>query len=242
MSIAENFEIIADAVYDKGRQDEWSKFWDVYQRNGNRTNYGEAFGAYSDQGQSYWDDTIYRPKYDMHISSLDRAYRGSKITDLKAIHESTGVEFDTSNCTKWHFAFAVSELTHLPVLSCISATDIYYSFYGANKLHTIDKIILNDKGNTLFSSTFNGCTQFQNIAFEGAIGNSISFSSCSLLSTASIVNIFEHLVNSSAVTLTLKTTAKENMSFPYTSPQTNVTYNSWDELVATKPACTISLV
>ena len=47
MSIAEKFEVIADAVYEKGKQDERSDFWDIYQKNGAQvSNYTYAF-AYS---------------------------------------------------------------------------------------------------------------------------------------------------------------------------------------------------
>ena len=225
MSIAEKFEVIADSVYDKGKQDEWSDFWDVYQKEGIRTNYGGAFGIYTSDHVTYWNDEIYKPKYDMKPKILDRAYRGAKITDFKAIHESLRTMFDTSECTNFAFAFADSTITHIPELSCVSAYDLNYSFSVASKLHTIDKIIVKDNGTNVFTSTFNKAYALENVRFEGAIGNSISFSDCSLLSADSLVDIIKHLVdfsgtpNAGTRILSIHATAWENLNGTYTTPE-----------------------
>ena len=47
MSIAEKLNAVAEnekKVYDAGKQAEYNDFWDVYQQNGKRTNYNQAFG------------------------------------------------------------------------------------------------------------------------------------------------------------------------------------------------------
>lgn len=83
MSIAEKFEVIADAVYEKGKQDEQSDFWDIYQNNGAQvSNYAYAF-AYS-----HWNDEIYNPKYNFRVTySAASMYYSSKITDTKVEHD-----------------------------------------------------------------------------------------------------------------------------------------------------------
>ena len=57
MSIAEKFEVIADAVYDKGKKDEYDAFWDVFQQNGTLTFYGYAFSGHG------WNKDNFKPKY-----------------------------------------------------------------------------------------------------------------------------------------------------------------------------------
>ena len=56
MSIAEKFEVIADAVYEKGKKDEHDKLWDAFQDNGTRTYYTNGF-----QGNQGWDKNNFYP-------------------------------------------------------------------------------------------------------------------------------------------------------------------------------------
>ena len=220
MSIAEKFEVIADAVYDKGRQDEWSDFWDVYQVEGKRTHYGSAFGVYTTSHSTYWNDQIYKPKYDIRPSNMDRMYQGCKITDLATIHYQLGITLDTSNCTNFSSAFANStSLVHSPEISAIKCASTSFNnvFAGCRSLVTIDKIILPETGNIQFSTTFNNCIVLENITFEGAIGNNISFADCSLLSAESLISIIKHLVQnpdasaSERKTLSIHPTAFERL-------------------------------
>lgn len=221
MSIAEKFEVIADAVYEKGKQAEYDRFWDAFQQNGQLTSYVYGFAG---QG---WKDDIFKPKYPI-------------ITN--ASPNRTNAMFYYSNLTEimtpLYFYDTTANSTFYQMTKCVRIGDDSGGGIWVTKDRT-------------FTTNFTGCKVLEEIRFldynekgeyvPSKIGNSIDFKESPLLSTASIVNIVEHLVNSSTVTLTINSTAKGNMSFPYTSPQTNVTYNSWDELVATKPDCTISL-
>ena len=222
MSIAEKFEVIADAVYDKGKQDEYDRFWDAFQDNGNRDFYSYGFSGHG------WTNENFKPKYPIITSANPNRTN-----------------------TMFQYAYNLTEIM----------TPLYFYDTTSNSTFVNCKNLIkigDDTGggiwitrNRTYASNFSGCSNLEEIRFidynekgeyvPSEIGNSIDFKDCPL-STASIVNIIEHLVNSSTVTLTLKATAKNNMSFPYTSPQSNTTYNSWDELVATKPDCTISLV
>ena len=224
MSISEKLITIAEnepKIYDKGKQDEYDAFWDTFQDYGERKFYSQGFAGYG------WTKDNLKPKYPI-------------VTDR------------VTNRTNGMFAFA-EKLTEIMIPLYFYDTTSSETFYYCTKLVKIGDDtgggLWVTKGRT-FNSNFGGCSKLEEIRFldynekgeyvPSEIGNSINFKNCPL-STASIVNIIEHLVNSSTVTLTLKTSAKENMSFPYTSPQSNTTYNSWDELVATKPDCTISL-
>lgn len=58
MSIADKLNTIAEneqKVYEAGKQTEYDRFWDTFQRNGARTNYWGAF--------AYWKDEIFAPTY-----------------------------------------------------------------------------------------------------------------------------------------------------------------------------------
>ena len=226
---------------DEGKQAQHDVFWDALQRNGKNVNYSNTFAG-------SWVPSMFYPKYDMNVTRSDYMFSvfannnyWSEPLDLVERLNECDVILDTTNSSNLNQMFSYAKISHIGVLNCTSANGLPSTFHSAPVLVTIDKIVLKDDGSQTFSSTFTGCTGLENIVFEGVIGNSIDFKSCPL-STASIVSIIEHLTDSKSATITLNASAKDNMKFPYTSPQTNATYNSWDELIATKSAWTISLV
>lgn len=83
MSIAEKLQTIAEnesKVFEAGKKAEYDRFWDVFQDNGNRRLYAQAFT------QLGWKDEIYNPKYDIigEIYGLDGTFsNASRITDTK---------------------------------------------------------------------------------------------------------------------------------------------------------------
>jgi hypothetical protein len=80
MSLAEKFEVIADAVYEKGKNDDKSDFWDVFQNKGiQMANYQYAF-AYG-----HFSDENYNPKHKINpsYSCSNMFYSATKITDTK---------------------------------------------------------------------------------------------------------------------------------------------------------------
>ena len=80
MSISSLFEVIADKVYKKGKLDNQSDFWNVFQNNGGGiANYQYAF-AYG-----HWSDANYNPKYTIvaTYSVSYMYYRATLITDTK---------------------------------------------------------------------------------------------------------------------------------------------------------------
>lgn len=178
MSIAEKFEVIADAVYEKGeiigyengrnegleegyadgiangREQELSAFWDTYQRNGASTSYAYAF--YS----SRWRDKIYNPKYDIIANNSNSVFNQSYVTDTLVDIDITAAGGNTSGMFQY------------------------------SKLEKIRKLIVNE--NTGYSNCFTSCTKLNEINFAGTIGRSISFADCPL-SVKSMKNVIEHL-------------------------------------------------
>lgn len=235
---AQNFPDKVNEVYDKGKYDEWSEVWDSIQQNGARKNYNYMFRSQS------WNDTSFKPKYDIKPSSCNAMFARAAINDLESCLakggiNGEGVALDLSNSTDVAELFGTSDITVAPELN-FSKSNPASVFYNCTKLHTVRKFIINKS--RAYSYTFYYCTALTNIKFEGEIGKTISFQ-YSPLNTASIVSIVECLASDvTGQTLTLKQTAVNAMSFPFTSEQSGITYNSWDELIANKTNWTFSLV
>ena len=90
-----------EAKYHKswGMQTEYDRFWDGYQENGNRVNYGDAF--------AYWNDEVFNPKYPLNNLTLCyrmfanfNTYSGRPIVDLVELCERKGIDLDFSNALR----------------------------------------------------------------------------------------------------------------------------------------------
>lgn len=82
MSVAEKLLAIAEnepKIFEAGRKTEYDRFWDAYQQNGNRKEYGYAFA-----GQA-WNDEAYNPKYPINATVNSNALfvNNPWITDTK---------------------------------------------------------------------------------------------------------------------------------------------------------------
>ena len=222
-------------VYDKGRQDEWSDFWDGFQNYGKRTKYGQGFYAYNNG--CLWNDNMFKPKYDIiMVGSATEAFRGAQITDLKGILDRQGVVLDTSQVTSARFMFqSCANITHLPEINGANFTsdnsDTIFSY--ASKLHTVDKFVVRADGTLNMNNDFYACSALENIRFGGVIGRDISFA-YSPLSIDSMKDVITHLADYSAqntgvYTLTLKDECKSALEAEgATSPNGNL----WTEYVA----------
>lgn len=178
-------------AFEEGKQVVYDQFWDVYQRNGKRGYYQFAF---ANEG---WDDTTFKPKYDIILAagySGQNLFWGSKISNIAESLEKLGVRLDTTLCGHMESMFNSSLTERIPELYCTHATDygygLNYTFSNA-KAKTIDKLIV--PKNLTYPYTFNGCTNLENITFEGTIGNSISFANSPLLTEKSVQSILDHL-------------------------------------------------
>ena len=244
MSIAEKFEVIADAVYEKGKKDEYDKFWDAFQKYGNRTIYMQ----YSFAGYGFNTYNLY-PKYDIKpngsCDSLFYAWENISANErfsLKQRLEECGVVLDTSKATSFINTFAYNmAFTEVPTTDLTSAKTVSGLFahnYGV--LKTIEKLVVNE--NTPMGGWFVNSPGVENITIEGTIGKSgFNISPCTKLSGQSIVSIIEALSDTtSGLTVTLSQTAVDNMAFPIVGNKG--TYNSWTDLEQSRTNWTISLV
>ena len=258
MSIAENFEIIADEVYEKGKKDEYDKFWDAFQNAENgvpkRTNYNYAF-----QNGGFNFDNFY-PKYDIvpvgaYGTQMFYNWKvavGKYVGSLSQRFKECGVILDTSQCTNLGLCFAYGGFTEIPTIDLSNLTQASGQIfaYNYNYLKTIEKIIISE--NTVISANwFTEDTGLENLTIEGTIGKSgFNVSACTKLSGASIVSIIEALsTTTSGLTVTLSQTAVNNMKFTDYDDEgveclhgNEGTYYSWSQLEQSRTNWTISLV
>ena len=215
-----------------GMQAAYDNFWDNIQQNGNRTNYKYMFAGEA------WDDTTFKPKYNITCYWAERLFQVSKITDLKGILEARGLTIDFRNAAKnnnMSMAFSSGNLTRLPVIDLsLLPNSNGYTFYGAESLVSIDKVILKSDSLQILNetNTFQNCTSLTDIVIEGKIWRSLSFQWCPL-SRASLESIMAALTDTVelAQVLTLNKAAVEAA----------FTTEEWETLVASKPNWTISL-
>lgn len=206
MSIAEKFEVIADAVYDKGKQAEYDKFWDEFQQNGNRDFYSYGFSGHG------WTNENFKPKYPI-------------ITSANPNRTNTMFQYAnklTEIMSPLYFYDTTSNSTFVNCQNLIKIGDDSGGGIWTTR-------------NRTFTSNFTGCSKLEEIRFidynekgeyvPSEIGNSIDFSPCSLLSAESQVNIIKHLVDFSGTSdegtriLSIHPTAFERLNVTYSTPE-----------------------
>lgn len=256
MSIGTKFELIADAVYEKGKQTALDLVWEGQQQGGSRKDYSNAFKS------GFFTDKTFCPKYDMRptkasymfaYQGYDNHEAGKYISDLSARLDEAGVVLDTSQCTDLNYMFYVANyMTHIPTISFESAVGTIQAFCtNANRIGTIDCLIFKEDGSNVFTidswgAPFNGCIALKNISIQGKIGCTISFAQ-SPLTKASIVSdegtgILNCLSDTaSGKTLTLKKTAVQKAFETSEGANDGNTSEEWLTLVASKLNWTITL-
>ncbi len=224
-----------------GRKSQYDEMWDIIQDNGERTDYSSAF-AYAN-----WDDTNFKPKYDIKPTNAPSMFRGSKglrITDLEAALERAGVVLDTSQSVNLNNAFAGYSLTVVPAIdmrSCTNTSNANINIQPA--MITIRKLIVSE--NTPLAPTgFRFATNLVNLIIEGVIGqNGFDVQYSTKLSKASIVSIINALsATTSGLTVTLSLKAV-NKAFETSEGAADGRYSAeWGGRIMNKSNWTISLV
>ena len=177
-----------DQGYADGKQDEYDRFWDVYQDNGNRTDYRCAFGGFG------WTDETFRPKHKIQPVQANNMFFYCQTTDMKKTLADCGVTLDLSKCTEFTHWFSYCASSTLGVVDTTSAVNLQYLFAQRNYLVSIDCVILrNDGSQTGLSTAFQELRELENVHFEGEFGESVSFARSSKLSMESVDDIIAHL-------------------------------------------------
>ena len=204
----QDFETKIDTVYQKGKQDSNSDFWDdVFTPNGTpRTKYDYLFA------NSFWNDALWEtiPKsYTMKPVSywgkgFQSVFTNSVLKNpFKTSLNPTGkITLNTAEVTNCNYAFSGSSIEHLPTIDASCDTGgLYYMCYGAKKLISIDKLVLRATGSNTFVQTLTDCVALTNIVIEGSIGqDGFNVSSCTKLTHDSLLSIINALKDYSGTT------------------------------------------
>lgn len=192
----------------EGKQEEYDRLWDALQYNGERTDYTYAFLNPS-SAQQVWTADHFKPKYSMHPTNLQNAFRYwvDGEVDFGALFTDRGLEFDTSNCVSFLQTWQDSNgIVRMPVIDTSKATNLSRAFAMRN-LVTFEKFIPpKTKLQYGINTAFNGCYALENIVVEGDILQDINFSYSSKLTHDSLLSILRALVNNTegaALTCTL---------------------------------------
>ena len=200
MSIAEKLTVAADnqkKVYEAGKQAEYNTFWDLYQQNGNRTDYQNGFC-----GEGWMEET-YKPKYDIFTTNSYMLFRRTGIKDLGAAIHNSGKRVVTSH-TYLQFTFQQSQ--NLESIDGIEfTTPLTYvsgAFSYCNKLKKIQTLPISEDATTL---DFTNIPLLEDISFSGVIPVNISFAQSGKLTGASVQSVIDclkDLTGATAQTLT----------------------------------------
>lgn len=174
-----------DVGVEDGKKAEHDAFWDAYQQNGNRTDYGNGFGG------SGWNDETFSPKYNIVVANAYMLFRACAISNLASILERCGVTI-TLNVNNMNQAFNSTALTHIGGISFTQAfSTIDNVFAYSSKLVEIATTIPVDNCNIGYG--FASCTALEEVRFSGTIAQMAYFANSSNLSADSVQSIIDAL-------------------------------------------------
>lgn len=229
--IAENEQAVFEAGKAEGAKEEYDRFWDVYQENGNRTNYENAFYNKA----KCWTKETLKPKYNLNNikSAQYMFYAINFITNLDEWASDNGITIDFEKADNISYAFCLSSIVSVGVINISNCLYASCLFQYCSGLKTIGKLILSGTISTTFPHAFDRCPALENITIEGTIGNDISFSDSALLTKSSITSVINALSD---------TEVGKTATFSQVAKESAFTAEEWATLIGTKPNWTISLV
>ena len=194
MNFLTDGEITVDYYSSFGMNEEWNRFWDSYQDYGKRKGYGTAFS----EG---WNETIFKPKYDIKPEVATNIFYGSNFGNLEKILSDCGVVLDLSKCANLTYGFGFSTITHIPVVNLSKCTNTSYLFANfsesstsawRSQLKSVRKIISSET--TVFANNaFNNCRHLEHCIFDGTIASDINLQWSPKLDLESLISLFSCL-------------------------------------------------
>lgn len=205
-----------------GKQEIQDEFWEMYQKNGTRTDYVQAFTTFNDK--------LFKPKYNIVPDNANQMFSSTKITNLKKILSDAGVVLDTSKARYLTQMFQYSEITHIPTIDATTASLLSATFQLSRQLVEIEKVIV--KESHTFPNAFTFLDALEEIRFEGIIASDIDFKHSSKLSKASIESIISCMsATVSGKTLTLKKAAVNKAFETSTGANDGSSSTEWNLLI-----------
>lgn len=174
MSIGEKFEVIADEVYEVGKQDMNEAWWRAISNNYTRTDWNYAFQQANIRNIEPPQGTI-TVKNDAY-----RMFQSCKT------NESIPTCFDCSGVTGVTHAFRWSSIKVFVDLKIPALSKYQGTWQECGNLETIEIIRCHE--NTVLDATFSALKNLKDVTFEGVIGQNISFSASPLLSKETLLS------------------------------------------------------
>lgn len=191
-------------AYQEGMEGERSRFWDVFQENGNRRNYQNAF--------QYWPDENFKPKYDIVCGSdyAPAVFRYSQLTDVKSMLLAQDVTITVEGTGLTQFAMYATMLTHLPEVGNSSITTMANAFVECRKLQSIDRLVLSNTSACNCNSAFKECNALTDITFSENISPTGLDLQWSPLTHDSLMSLINALADKTGVSGTWSITLGED--------------------------------
>lgn len=211
----------------EGAREEYDRFWDVYQENGNMTYYAYAFAGVG------WTQSVFKPKYNIEPVTPTSMFSSSRIVDIRP--QTIGVDVDFSKCTSFYYLCSNSTIKYIGVVDCSSAqpASLSYIFSSAKELVSVEKVIMPEMDSAGFADkSFENAVKLEHIRIEGVIRRSASLKWSVVLTKESITSIVQALSD---------TAEGQTITFSQTAKEAAFTDSEWATLIGTKPNWTIAL-
>ena len=199
----------ADSFYDQ--------FWDAYQQNGNRTEYGRLFTR-------AWTDEILQPKYKIKPQKADNMFYEGGVVNALANAEWLDLSKSTSASSFARFSSIQECSLYIPV--CATLQQAFENCISLTKLR-----LTGISETCVFTGCFNYCRGLTELTLGGTVGQSIDLH-WSPLSKDSILSCFSVLSD---------TATGNTASFQKKAVNAAFSTDEWNALVASKPNWTITL-
>ena len=171
------------AIFEAGKKAQYDAFWDAYQENGNRTEYGMLFAGPG------WTPEIFKPKYTIRPGSVGNHYMMFARTGIEVLDERV---LDTSQVTGFQMSLYNSPKLRsvtIDIRSLKAFADVF-NYDGA-----LETVVLKNVPETCnFTDGFISCNKLANFTLTGTIGGTaLDLRWSGLLTDDSVQCIIDHL-------------------------------------------------
>lgn len=233
-----------ELYYDKGKQDEYDRFWDLYQQNGERVNYRNAFAGYG------WTADTFKPKYKMIPTGIYDALSMFSLCNVTAVGAENALDYrkfahllDFSQAAETNGTFYSARINYIDV-DFSNSKNLQNCFSAEwNKTYLTDLTLKVSQKCTNYSNAFIYQVDLTNLTFvEGSvIAASISFNRSPKLTKASLLSIFTALSTTvTGRTVTVHRKAVNKAFETRDGANDGSTSQEWLDLIATRSNWTVS--
>lgn len=236
MTTAEKLTLIAEneqKVYDAGKTAENGAFWEIFQEQGQRTDYSTAFSGIG------WEKENFHPRYPLKVVNGYMLFRINEHLNAAMLAQAS---LDFQGCETLQYGFM--SCTALEGIDNVSVSRNADScFLGCSRLRAVTNFGLPTAENGVVSNLFRNCPALEHLTLIGTLrqGN-LGLQDSPKLDRESIVGLIDALSDAvTGQTLTLSKTAVDK-AFETAAGATDGSMSAaWTELLATKPDWTVAL-